>query len=86
LASIIIKMNIQNAHEIKIILITIKLIFHHQVRQERVTFFSSSRNEGNKWEMRAKIMSMCLTLFFFLQKKKHMRVRDKYNFEKKLKR
>jgi len=40
----------------------IKLIFHYQVRQERVIFFSS-RKEENKWKMGAKV-SLCLTSFF----------------------
>jgi len=56
-------MNIQKVHEIKIML-SIKLIFHHQVRQERVIFLFSSRNKKNKWKMRAKLTS------FFLQKQK----------------
>ena len=36
----------------KIILITIKVIFHHQVRQERVTFFFlwEMKETYEKWE------------------------------------
>jgi len=30
--------------------------------------FISSRDERNRWEMRANIMTMCLTSFFFKKK------------------
>jgi len=44
-------------------MITIKLIFHYQVRQR-------TRKEKDKWEMREKIMSLCLASFFSSKIKK----------------
>ena len=52
----------------------IKLIFHHQVRR---FFFSSSRMEENKGEIRVKIKYFFL--FKYKRKRKHIRMKDENN-------
>jgi len=68
-------MNIQETYGIKnIILITIKIIFHYQVRQEScILFFKKGRKQIRNKNKNNEYMSN----FIFLQKKKNKNMRVK---------
>ena len=50
-------------------MLTIKLIYHHHIRYERVTFFFFQKRRG-QMRNKKKIMSLCLASFICFSKNK----------------